>query len=518
MIVSKGMKIKLTALVSFASKGEHLLVCFGVITVLNAFVRLLFSSALENDQAEQVILAQNISPGYFLHGGSQPPLYTYLSIIAFRVLGHNSAALALLKIAIMLGFFVVYWSIGERLGLSSKQQSFSLISLGLIPQVAWEAQRDLTHSLLLLLFSSLFLLELLKLRESRNPVSYIKIGFYLALGFLSKYIFLIFALSFIISMLALRPYRIVLLSRWSLLSLSVAVLVVLPNVLWAYDYYMHASLSVAGKIQSSGVANAWSFANPILCLFAFFGPSLIGVWIVLRSIHFRRARRFGGDFPPLSDRDPTISLLLAASVCTVGLAILCSVLSGATSFRDRWYLGLLFYVPIVLGYYSSLLDIKSFSRYILFGVVVIVFSVFALNMRTFYPSAFGSGIEPPGYPVAAIARQIKGALGRPDVIISDNVVLPGSLSLLLPGSRVDLYGKDYVARLVSGCPGRCQIVILSESRERDLDVMVRDLVKGGLSIGSGFSRGHFSAPVHHDASKTYSVKYLGAEFVGVASR
>ncbi|MEY3736003.1 MAG: hypothetical protein RLZZ624_1062, partial [Cyanobacteriota bacterium] len=53
MILSKGMKIKLSALASFSSKGEHLLVCFAAITVLNAFVRLLFSSALENDQAEQ---------------------------------------------------------------------------------------------------------------------------------------------------------------------------------------------------------------------------------------------------------------------------------------------------------------------------------------------------------------------------------------------------------------------------------------------------------------------------------
>ena len=71
----------------------------GVYFAVQVAVRVFISPSLGKDEAEQVLLAQEWAWGY----GSQPPLYTWMAILLFRVFGEGVLALALLKNLLLAG-------------------------------------------------------------------------------------------------------------------------------------------------------------------------------------------------------------------------------------------------------------------------------------------------------------------------------------------------------------------------------------------------------------------------------
>jgi 4-amino-4-deoxy-L-arabinose transferase-like glycosyltransferase len=113
-----------------------------VYALLHLAGRVAISDSVELDEAEQVLLAQDFRGGY----GRQPPLYSWVQTAAFAVCGTNIFALALVK---ALFLFTAYYFLYATAKLTTAAPATGLLavcSLALIPQVAWELQRDLTHS------------------------------------------------------------------------------------------------------------------------------------------------------------------------------------------------------------------------------------------------------------------------------------------------------------------------------------------------------------------------------------
>ncbi len=117
---------------------------------LNALTQGWVSPTADLDQAQQLVLSQNWNLGY----GTQPPLYTWLVNILFAITGPSLWVLLALKSLLLSLLAAGILAIGRELGFDGRRQLMALAGLALIPQVIWEAQRDLTHSLLATLVAS----------------------------------------------------------------------------------------------------------------------------------------------------------------------------------------------------------------------------------------------------------------------------------------------------------------------------------------------------------------------------
>lgn len=118
-------------------------------------IRLAISDTLTLDEAEQVLVSQAFQWGY----SGQPPLYAWLQHVLFLVLGRNLFALAFLKNGLLFLAYLFFWLSARRLWPDRRElTSLAVLSWLLIPQIVWEAQRDLSHSVMVLTMASASLL------------------------------------------------------------------------------------------------------------------------------------------------------------------------------------------------------------------------------------------------------------------------------------------------------------------------------------------------------------------------
>jgi len=101
------------------------------------------AGGVEKDEAEQLLWTQTLAWGY----GPQPPLYSWLQWALFQLTGPTVVGLALLKNALLFATYAFTWAAARRL-LEPAPAALAAASLLLLPQVAWESQRDLTHTVL----------------------------------------------------------------------------------------------------------------------------------------------------------------------------------------------------------------------------------------------------------------------------------------------------------------------------------------------------------------------------------
>src|SRR5436190_10806859 len=110
-------------------------------------LRIFGTTSLSLDEAEMLVVSQELAFGY---GASQPPLYGWLMLLAFKLLGPSIPVLAAIKnFLLWITFTLMYFAGRDVLGSAFKA---ALVSAALIsvPQIGWKAQFDLTHSVLAL--------------------------------------------------------------------------------------------------------------------------------------------------------------------------------------------------------------------------------------------------------------------------------------------------------------------------------------------------------------------------------
>ena len=83
-----------------------------VYLLLHLAVRLLFSDTLQVDDTEQILVGQYLTTGI---SNGQPPLYSWISWLLFRVFGTSLATLTWLKYGLLWLSFWVGFLISRRL-------------------------------------------------------------------------------------------------------------------------------------------------------------------------------------------------------------------------------------------------------------------------------------------------------------------------------------------------------------------------------------------------------------------
>lgn len=313
------------ALPALPSSSRWLALGLAVFFIGQTVIRLAFPHGLESDEAQQVLWSQWLTNTY----PGQPPLYTWLVIGLGRFSPSPVWTLAGLKNALLLILHLSVLEAGKRLFADPFRPVLATVSLFLIPQIAWESQRDLTHSVLAMSLAAVLFVTTLDLL--RHPAPW-RIGCWGLLAgalLLAKPngLYLLVAMSLAAAWTARNAKtRTALALAWlPAMLIATPVLLALPAAL------SDATAALRADAHSSLGASLQSL---VLATISFVLPFTL-VW----TLCFRPWRSTA---PPLRQN---FSFPFYFSTLLVALTFSAWVL-GFPHFKDRWLQPLLFLVPL----------------------------------------------------------------------------------------------------------------------------------------------------------------------------
>jgi 4-amino-4-deoxy-L-arabinose transferase-like glycosyltransferase len=316
--------------------------CIMQVLVLSLAVRLA-GTGVGIDDAEQLVYLPYLWAGY---GGSQPPLYTWLNWIASAVLGIDVLTLKLVKYACLFTAALCVYAATRRLGFRAATAATASLGLFLIPQIVWESQRALSHSVAAICFSALAFFAFAVLGSKRTILAYACFGLAAAAAILAKYNDVILLGALLAAALSLRDYRPLVLDRRFLVTVVVACLALTPTLLWNVGHpgeLMARSykfgISAGGRSLVTTFHGLWDLAIAVFN----FAVLPVAVFLISAVIGWFQPPAAAA---PASGPEKLLWRTLAFGLAAVLIFV---VVSGATEVRDRWFLPILFLLPAAVA-------------------------------------------------------------------------------------------------------------------------------------------------------------------------
>jgi lipopolysaccharide core galacturonosyltransferase RgtB len=394
--------------------------------LLNFLLRLMVSDSLEFDEAEQVVASQWFAFGY----GTQPPFYNWLQYLVFSVAGVSIASLAVLKNTILLGFYLLSWRTARLLLPRPEHAVIATLGLLTIPQVAFESQRDLTHTVGAIFCAGLFLYGLFFTLKKPTLGSYAVTGLATGLGLVSKYNFALLPAAAFLVVLIHPQWRKRVFDIRFLATAVVALLAVAPHASWLLGNLDMASQNTLSKMQASGSLPVrfpffTGVTSLIIAVIGFGGLTVLCYWLAFGN-DFLRSRSASSPWTQFIE-----TMLLAMAACM----LLVLLLTGAEHVKDRWLAPLLVVLPLYFTLKLSAagrLTAEGTRRFITLALAVMVIVPTILGVRLYLPQWTGE-YEKLNYPHHAFVDRLLEDVGkRPGLILAGDTHLGGNLRLYLP--------------------------------------------------------------------------------------
>jgi 4-amino-4-deoxy-L-arabinose transferase-like glycosyltransferase len=400
--------------------------------LLHVVIRLLISEGAELDESEQLLLSQSFAIGYT----DQPPLYTWLLIGVEAIFGVNLLSLAILKNLLLVITHLCLFLAARIVLNDAYLAALTALSLWLVPQIAWESHRDLTHSVLVTSISSGFFYVMVTLLHRGQTRQYFLLGCLLGLGVLSKHSFLFFAAALLAAVLSQREGRDRLLDRRMLFACLLAGGIGVPYFLWLFEYFDPSTSPITRKLAlHSGMqqltAVGTGLGQLVWASVRFLSPLWLICVLVFPVLLTRRCSGVESCQPYRRTLERFFLMVFIILVAAV-------ILFGVTHFKDRWMQPFLFLVPLYVfvrlqgigGIVPS--QLRLFACLLaFFGLVFLV----APLAQAWVAPWFGlySRLHAP---FEAVAYQLGEAGFRQGTIVAETTFIGGNLRLLFPTSRV----------------------------------------------------------------------------------
>ncbi|HMO46370.1 MAG TPA: glycosyltransferase family 39 protein [Rubrivivax sp.] len=393
-------------------------------------VRLWAGQALERDESEQVLWAQQLALGY----GAQPPLYTWLQRAVFEILGVSVLGLTLLKHG-LLALTYLFTFAAARMLMPAALAALAAASLLLLPQISVDSHRDLTHVVLCTTVAAATVWAVLALRQRPTRWRYAALGLAVGLGMLSKYSYTIVALALLLALAAAADTRALLRQRGMVLTIAVAALVVAPHALWLLSNLPQAT---GGTLAKMGATSGLPW-NEKLRL-GLVGLVVAAIWfltplsIVLAALFVRGRSREGGAPGPACG-------LMRRYLGAIAALLLALVLAGAlTQVKGRWLQPFLVAAP--LAFFACAPQLRHHPRLPALQRVLLVWAVLlvALMVVRMPFNGWRGRTEVMHVPVRALAQALRdaGYDGRP--IVTPSRTLGGALRVQFAPAQVVVVG------------------------------------------------------------------------------
>lgn len=202
-----------------------------------------------NDDAEQQLYAQSFALGYQY---TNPPLFTWLLLLAQGIVGQGAAALQLVKGLLFGVFFLSYYLVARAVTVDRRYALAAVMAPFAIYFVAFDAMRTYSHSISLIAMSLATLAVFLRLKSRASLVNYLLFGLVLGLGLVSKYNFALFAAALLLTGLFDAEVKARLSDRRILASLAIALAIAAPNLVWLAEFAPQALERADGKLMTGG--------------------------------------------------------------------------------------------------------------------------------------------------------------------------------------------------------------------------------------------------------------------------
>jgi lipopolysaccharide core galacturonosyltransferase RgtB len=327
------------AILRLLSSPRKFFLLLAVYFAAQVCLRLVTSNTTDLDESEQLLTTQQLQWGY----GPQPPLYTWLQFPFVQLFGLNILSLALFKNLLLFGIYVLTYLNARFITRDHLRSVVAAVSLLFMPQIAWESQRDLTHSVLVTFFAAATFYVFLKLTQSRQLRWYVAFGICIALGLLSKYSFAVFLAGLMLGALTIPSLRPVILNPGILLSLLIGMALITPHVVWAREHVEWVTSTV--RKLGMHAERPWlkivfpGTGHLLLAIVSHVGVPLA----IYAAICWRH--RSGAVPAALGDTARVIGRALAVMFVLLLAGIFCFKVTG---FKDRWMLPLCVWLPILL--------------------------------------------------------------------------------------------------------------------------------------------------------------------------
>lgn len=325
--------------------GPKVILLFAGYFLMHVVLRWITSDTTDLDESEQLLTTQQWQWGY----GPQPPLYTWLLIPFIKAMGPSILALAIFKNALLFGLYSVTYASARMLLRDRSHQVLAAVSLLFLPQIAWEAQRDLSHSVLVAFFAALAFFLTLKLSHRREWPLYLALGLCFAGGILSKYSYLVFLGGLLIGLLCVRSTRTIVLNLRMVFTIAVTGLLLSPHLIWAREHMSwvtatSSKLHIVGD-QAWGPTTLLGISDLLRSFLSHLGP-ILAVFLILNWS--RRA--------PVTAAKPLPAGARVIAWSLVGIVAL--LLGGVfffrvTGFKDRWLMPFCVWTPLLLVCFAA---------------------------------------------------------------------------------------------------------------------------------------------------------------------
>ncbi|HEY5912700.1 MAG TPA: glycosyltransferase family 39 protein [Verrucomicrobiae bacterium] len=389
---------------------------------LQVFLRVISSNSVDLDESEAVVLSQKFSWGY----ATDPPLYIWLQMLLFRVFGTSVLALSLLKNLLLFSTYVLTFATARLVTRSPVAGVAAALSLFYIPSIAWESQRDLTHSVLSATLSVATLFSFLKLQDTRGLRWYIGFGLCAGFGCISKFNYVLWLLGLLLAGFVLNATRSALLNPRLLLSAGIALLIFLPSGLWMLenrDLALLTSSKLEFKQSLSWIqVTGLGLKNLVQSMISFTAPLSL-IYLLLFS---RAPARMA---PPAAER-PAYRQLIFTSWAIIGFVlVLLVVFARATGFKERWFQPILVMLPIAaVALVQARLDPLRLKWITGLTLVVMVAVATVMPGRLLVAERLKRE-EPLTRPYAQIAKAIRPLVPPDSLLLCDSKLLAGNLRL-----------------------------------------------------------------------------------------
>jgi len=344
--------------------GSRFLLILAAYFLVHVVLRVTSAAVLDLDESEAVLSFQHLQPGY----GTQPPLYFWLQWLMFSVFGINLLALSALKNLLLLCTYVAMFYTARSL-IGMRGAIIVAGSLVLFPQIGWESQRDLTHSVLVTCMAALTLWCYVGLLRHPGKMRYALLGLLIGLGLQSKYNFAVFALGLVAASLLVREHRQAVWNRNGWITLAMLLLSFAPHGLWLLDHLDLATSATRAKMHGQDAPYASNVARGLGSMASATLLFVTPVWIVYGWIYWRHR----SEARAMLDHPQSRFFL-----CFYGAVFACVtalVLSGELgSIKGRWMQPMLFLSPLAFFVIFPALVRRTVCRHILWtaGVFAVV--------------------------------------------------------------------------------------------------------------------------------------------------
>jgi 4-amino-4-deoxy-L-arabinose transferase-like glycosyltransferase len=472
-------------------RGFALLACY---FALQALLRVLVSPSAELDESEQLMWSQVWSWGY----GSDPPLYTWAQILAFSLLGTNVLGLAVLKNAFLLLAFLFTYYAAMEVTREGSTSVLAMLSLMLFPQITWESQRDLTHSVLATAVAAGTLFFFLRASRTQSLWAFVGLGTCLAAGTLSKYSYCLFALAMLPASLTLSRFRKALLGRGFLLWLTIFVVLTAPHFQWILANTPLAFSRPADLVHSTG---GWHVRAWLTALLSIPKCALMvgGVLSLAYLLVFRGCK-------PNQDDDVREQLqLIWRTLLFVLVTCLAIVSLSAVELRDRWFQPIVFLLAIAAAIQvrDRVTPVRARAFFILIaslaGLVLLILPGIPLAAAlTHRPTRLNA-------PYAGLAAKLRPRLPELSLIVADSRLTGGNLRFCFPKTTV-IAPEFHNLPLPRRGPW---LVVWNATRQPGPNAALLDLaVQLGQSNLVGSAASYVEAPLRYCPQQTMKLGYV----------